>query len=549
MALILGGLTAALVWQARVTGVTVDEPSHLLSAHLYWQGADRLKPGDLPPLIKLLVGWIPGFFHPPIPYGDPVWKTQEEWLIALEMMARLRGSEIQRLFFFSRLPLLIFPLLTALLLWRWGRWLFGARVGVCMALLYVLEPTALAHGALVKNDLAATFGHLLFWFRVWRFWREPTPFHLVCLGAALLLATLSKLSMLVLLPQAVGLVLLRYITLPGRRVRNAVAAAGLMLTALYLGLLAAYQFQVERLSAAELASHRADPALPRPLLWAAQVFRVVPIPRQMWAGVVSLLQSNAAENMIYLLGDIYPNGHPLYFVIALAFKVPVAIQILALCGVVMVVARLKRRQGEISDVFWLLPGTLYVGLASLSSLQLGVRLVLPALPFGLLLCGLPVAAWIRGRKIAIVAALLTWLGMESARIYPHGISYFNLWAGGPDRGLHFLADSNLDWGQDLRELERLVRRCGIPKIRLSYFGTDNPYGYFREEQIEMLAPPWAPEYAKGAIYRPEPGFYAISANLIPGHMFAPEYRDYYRAFRSLEPVAKAGYSIYVYYVR
>lgn len=548
LAVILIGLAAALLWQAWTTGVAVDGPSHLLSAHLYWQGADRLQPGDMPPLIKLMAGWVPGFFHPPVPYDHPVWNTQHEWFISMEMMERMTGPQIQRLYFFSRLPLLIFPLLTAVLVWHWGRQLFGCWVGVWLALLYALEPTALAHGALFKNDLAATFTYFFFWYRAWRFWREPRLRHVFYFAGALLLALMSKMSMLFLLGVAPVILVLRYVTLPGKRLHAMALALVVLLVVPYVGVVAAYQFDTRRLPATELAAHWADPSLPRAFLGAAQVFRVLPVPKRMWEGVVSLFQADRAGNMIYLLGNIYRDGHPLYFVIALALKAPIPLQVLALCGAVMVAMRLRRRQLQTADVFWLLPGALYVALASLSTLQLGVRLVLPALPFGVLLCGPPVAAWIRDRRIALVAGLVTWLGVRSAGVYPHGISFFNSWAGGPDHGLRYLADSNVDWGQDLPALARFVASRGIPKMRLFYFGNDNPHDYFREDQIEVLPPPWGPEMAKGAVYQPEPGFYAVSANLIPGHMFEPQYRDYYRAFQALEPVAKAGYSIYIYYV-
>jgi len=544
----LAGLAAALVWEAWVTGVIIDGPSHLLSAHLYWRGADRLEPGDMPPLIKLVAGWVPGFFRLPIPYEHEVWKMQHEWWISGEMMQRMGGDEIHRLFFFSRLPLLIFPLLTALLVWHWGRQLFGPWVGVLLALLYALEPTALAHGALFKNDLAATFTYFLFWYRAWRFWKQACLGNVVWLAVPLLLAILAKMSMLFLLLVAPAILLLRYATLPGRQLRGAAVAMVVLLVIPYLGVLAAYQFDSRRLPATELAAHRADPALPRAVSFAAHVFHVIPVPARMWEGVVSLFQANQAGNLIYLLGKIYPDGHPLYFVISLALKVPIPIQILALCGAVMVALRFKRRQLEAADVLWLLPGVLYVFLASLSSLQLGVRLVLPALPFGVLLCGPPVGAWLRDRRIAIVAGLFTWLVIKSVEAYPHGISFFNLWVGGPERGLLYLADSNVDWGQDLAELAKFVNSRGIPKVYLSYFGTDNPYRYFREDQIEIVVPPWGREWATGAVYKPEPGFYAISANLIPGHMFGPQYRDYYRAFRQMEPIAKAGHSIHIYYV-
>ena len=53
--LLLAALAAGLVVRAWRLGITVDEPSHLLSANLYWQGEDRLKPRDMPPLKRVKV--------------------------------------------------------------------------------------------------------------------------------------------------------------------------------------------------------------------------------------------------------------------------------------------------------------------------------------------------------------------------------------------------------------------------------------------------------------------------------------------------------------
>jgi hypothetical protein len=116
------------------------------------------------------------------------------------------------------------------------------------------------------------------------------------------------------------------------------------------------------------------------------------------------------------------------------------------------------------------------------------------------------------------------------------------------RGARILSDSNVDWGQDLRELADLVRRAGIGKLRLSYFGNDSVWAYFREDQLELVAPPWSDDVAQGTVYTPTRGFYAISTSLLPGHMFAERYREYYSAFRQRKPIATAGYSIYLYWV-
>ncbi len=200
-----------------------------------------------------------------------------------------------------------------------------------------------------------------------------------------------------------------------------------------------------------------------------------------------------------------------------------------------------------ADLLWLAPGPLYIGLASLSTLQLGIRLILPALPFGMLICGLAIDRLAHRHRAVLLGALLTGLAAESLSIFPHSISFFNRWIGGPDNGLRYLADSNLDWGQDLRLLRKRFDELKILKLRLSYFGTDNPWAYFNDRELELIPPPWNDLLAAGRRQlEPRAGYYAVSASLLPGHFFEPQYHEYYRIFRETRPITKAGYSIFVY---
>ena len=62
------------------------------------------------------------------------------------------------------------------------------------------------------------------------------------------------------------------------------------------------------------------------------------------------------------------------------------------------------------------------------------------------------------RSAFIFAALLGWHAIESIKVAPDFLAYFNELAGGPANGYRHLVDSSLDWGQDLPKLkEWLVR--------------------------------------------------------------------------------------------
>src|SRR5206468_1326451 len=48
---------------------------------------------------------------------------------------------------------------------------------------------------------------------------------------------------------------------------------------------------------------------------------------------------------------------------------------------------------------------------------------------------------------------------------------------GPARLWHHLADSNVDWGQDLPALAELVHAKPLRRLYLGYFGTSDPKAY------------------------------------------------------------------------
>jgi hypothetical protein len=53
--------------------------------------------------------------------------------------------------------------------------------------------------------------------------------------------------------------------------------------------------------------------------------------------------------------------------------------------------------------------------------------------------------------LSLLATMITTL-----RVYPHQLAYFNELSGGPEHGSEHLLGSNLDWGQGLLELDRLL---------------------------------------------------------------------------------------------
>ncbi|MCA9209530.1 MAG: hypothetical protein KDA55_14295 [Planctomycetales bacterium] len=249
---------------------------------------------------------------------------------------------------------------------------------------------------------------------------------------------------------------------------------------------------------------------------------------------------------IYLNGEWSVTGFPDYFLRTLEYKLPHITQLLIVPGLLTLLFG-RALPGRFQKLAILLVPTIgLVTIASFSSLQLGVRYLLPVLPL-LLITGSAVGLLVDRltpglRRTTLVALLL--LIVASLRHHPHHLAYFNEWAGGPIGGRQHLLDSNLDWGQDLHLVHDFMWNHGLNEIGLVYYGTF-PAGKL----------PIAFHISQGRT--PEPGWHAVSVNFVMGrpHLLrepdgtgrpADIYEFAY--FQQYEPVARLGYSIDVYYI-
>ena len=163
---------------------------------------------------------------------------------------------------------------------------------------------------------------------------------------------------------------------------------------------------------------------------------------------------------------------------AILVKTPVPILVLAALGTFLLLRRRGQNRGDGTDrILVFLPPLVFLCFALLSRLNLGVRHVLPAFPFLLLLAGFAAAELLNTRRrwprlfLALAAA---WLLVGTLRVFPHFLAYFNEVAGGSRNGIHWLVDSNLGWGQDLARLKPWMQRNNVQRVNLCYFGNADP---------------------------------------------------------------------------
>jgi hypothetical protein len=186
------------------------------------------------------------------------------------------------------------------------------------------------------------------------------------------------------------------------------------------------------------------------------------------------------------------------------------------------------------------PPLLYFAVSMTSGINLGMRHILPIYPFlyaGIagLLASLPM------RRAAMVAMLVLGAAQaaESASISPDYLAFFNALSGGPGRGPEYLVDSNIDWGQDVKKLVRWLDAHGTRRARIYYFGNAQ-MRYYGVDEIG-----WPdPLDQKG--WDEVDDFCVVNVTPLFG-VYAP--LNALTPLRMREPIAKIGWSMYVYDLR
>ena len=470
--------------------------------------------------------------------GDAFWSANGEW--------------VRTWFFLGRLMIVPLATLTGLIVAVWARAWYGERAALVSVLLWSCCPTVLANAALVTHDLPLAAAWMATLFALVRFAERPSWRSALLFGAALGVAQLTKLTALVLGPLGIALwFVLRWPApirdAPFKSTTTRSQVAMFWLSALAVSLLvvnAGYLFRgtCTSLKDLPLASGRLQ-AVQRamsPVGWLP-----IPLPRDYLMAGDRLAQDLDAKHPVYLDGAWRNRPFAGYYAAALGYKLPLSTLAMLLVAVGVFAwprpATLDRRRAA----FLFLAAVVLSVLASGSANQIGIRYVLPTLPVLHLFAG-QAARWMsdsRRRSVSWLvwtAVLITPLAL---RFHPHHLSYFNVLAGGPLGGRQHLVDSNLDWGQDLHALKTyLDQHPDITDIGLAYFGTVIP------SRVGIEAHQAPTRY-------PVPGWYAVSVNFVQGrpHVIRDANGDRtavgveeFGYFRFFKPVARIGYSIYVY---
>jgi hypothetical protein len=454
-----------------------------------------------------------------------------------EMDGTLRGQKIialrpdDALLNACRFTLLPFAIALGLIVFRWSQQLFGDAGGLLSLACFCFCPNLLAHAPLITPDLTLSCFTVLTTWRLWSLANNPNRGNLLFAGLALGLMLLSKHTALLLLPflfatdfayRAAGG---RIHWQSGRSLWLALRHWPALLGLGFLLVWIAYGLEVGGF------------ALP------SGQWLILPASPYFQGAFFQYLQSRSAHSF-FLMGMHSSTGWWYYFLVVCLIKIPVAILIL-LAGLVAVRRKL-RMPWRPDELYLVAPFVLmFVYLSFFNAIQNGFRYLLPVYPLLFIWLGNYGAVRRRGwwARIA-VGCLAAWTIVGSLRTWPDYLAYFNEFAGGPGNGYHWLGDSNLDWGQDLKELKRFMVQRGIDRVQLSYFGTAEPAHYgiayeYLPSTRNALRP--SPPLREG---ESPSRFVALSASQYQGIAF-PD-KDFYRFYYQYVPNELIGNSILIF---
>jgi hypothetical protein len=497
---------------------TKDEPYYLASAVQIWLDPGSMHGCGAPALPKWgfavpLRVLEPAMFDPGGHSGrDPLWSRPAE--------------ASRRNLLAARAMTILVTVVGGLFLWLTAR-RFGPAVGLLAHALWCLSPAVLAQGSLATLDAWTTSLLCVAGWATWRVAERASVPRLLFLGAAVALAAACKAPALGFVPVAAGVAWWS----AGRRAagawrgwRKGVGATALVSVAGLATLAAVYGFRLGTLDVGNPCDR-----LPQTV---GPVFG--PLPFAPWlASLVVQWQHGQGGHLSYLFGKTSDRGWWWFYLAALALKTTLGAQVLG-CLRVASWLKLRPRWPQLRvDALVLAYPVLLIVVMSLGNAQNGLRYVLPAYPF-LMLVG--ARAWpdLRrafgpwGQRAAVLAVALG--AVEMLSVHPHHLMFFNLWAGGPRGGPRYLINGD-DWGQDQRRVAEWQKQNHPGRFFYTQY-TDNPHHW----GITFEPPPCEPRQ----------GFYALHAvEVHRPKRVAPGCLDWLTVDG---PDARFGYSVYFYVV-
>ncbi|HTS71231.1 MAG TPA: glycosyltransferase family 39 protein [Terriglobia bacterium] len=547
---------------SRDLSVTWDEPTHIMAGYRYWQASDYGLNPEHPPLAKL-VGALPLLLmHLRVP---KVGRDCSKPMVVIQGRALVYQNDADTLLLGARLAEAVVGLCLVLLLFEAGYRMFGLAVGWIAAVVAVFEPNLLAHSTLVTTDFALTCFLFASVYAFWRLAEQPSLLRLVSCGMMSGLALASKHSAILLPPILAMLAAVEIYhnvksaegRAPGQKRalgHEITRWTGRLLVIGGIATLVLWAFYGFRYPA------RPD-GLPLPVgvgeytrflkghfaPWSINTAaRYKLLPESYLFGLVDVLVVTGGPRMSFLLGRLYP--HALWYYFPVCFVIKSTLGFLVLLILSIVVVRKWSGEGHRKAAYLLIPPAFFMAVSLTSGTNMGIRHILPVYPF--LILAAAAGAWVLAKRhkawAIAIAALVVFHLASSLHTLPDYLAYSNELFGGTSRTYLSLSDSNVDWGQGIREAAKYLEKRHIKDCWLAYFGTADPAYYHLP--CKPLPDPFLRWWGEPIPVPPEKyhGVVLISATEIAAPYWGKGPINPYDQFLDQKPTDNIGGSVLVY---
>jgi hypothetical protein len=575
--------TVLLAWSGYVHSPTHLEVFHLPAGLSHWE----LSRFDLyrvnPPLIRMVAAlpmYLSNHESNYCSYNSHPF-NRAEYGVGLDTM-HANGTRFVWFIILARWVCIPFILLGSWICFIWSRRLYGDTASIIALLLWCFCPYVLGQGSVITPDAHAAALGIFVAYLFWNWLNHPTWKLAVTTGIILGIAELSKFTLLIFYPLGIVLWLTYRMTSPDLRqwilwLRD--ICMGLLIVTMSilvinigydfegsLKRLGEYRFQTMALTGADTID-----AIPKfgdnrfTGMLLDLIF--VPLPENFVMGID--LQKKDFETGIfsYLCGTWQMGGWWYFHIYAMLIKIPLGTWgIIFLAVFLSFLSRYYRNKWQ-DELFLLLPVViLLVILSTQTGIGIHSRYCMPLLPFLFIWASKIGIVFLQRRHIlqTVVIVLLIWSIGSTLFYFPHEISYCNELVGGTKNAYKHLAKSDSSWGQDLLFLKRwLDKHPEVSDLHLAHCGPFDP----RLTGLKFTLPPVGLNGQKcqekliPELLGPKPGWYAIDVCFLlggdplsaadgKGGWDEPSKRQGYDLsyFQNFTPVARAGYSIYIYYV-
>jgi 4-amino-4-deoxy-L-arabinose transferase-like glycosyltransferase len=538
--------------------LTFDEGNHIFSGYMMWHSGDYGLNPEHPPLVKLVATmpllseklWVP-------PLQQRMFKT-EAYRDGRDFMERNDGPN-HRLLFRMRLAAGIFAAGLSLVVFLIGSRFFGEFAGLLALLLIVFEPNVLAHSDLVTTDMGITCLLLTTIYAFYCYARRPSLIRLLLTGLAAGLTLSAKHSGILLAPilPALALVEIAYAA-PDQRKRLAGQLFGGIAAVTVLAVAVLWAFYGFRY-AARPAGLVLNPTLNEyaaPLTgvnsWVIGHFAHWRLLPESYLMGMTDIHYAAQQYPIFLLGHDYAHGVWWYFPVALSIKTSLGLMgLLILAGTAFFTGQLRKRR-ELA--YLAVPGAIYLSVAILSGMNIGIRHVLFLYPVAALLAAAGLTALAQqgqrqARKWAWVGGALVAFHVVSAlAVFPAEMAYANEAWGGTPNAHKYLSDSSVDWAQQLPHVRQWVDAHRGEECWFAY----SAYPDLRPQAYGIPCHP-LPTAHTGSDFLPVDvpetihGYLLLSADDLEACDWPSDQLNVFQRFRSMPMEQQIDHSVFVYH--